>query len=281
MKKYKKIYIEITNICNLSCSFCSLDNRKKESVSLEKIEELLKKINDYTDYVYLHVKGEPLLHPELRKILDLCQKYNKQVNITTNGTLLKERKEILIHDAVRQINVSLHSENQKENYLEEILDTIDYLKEKIIVLRFWTIKDGTMNKESTKIVEKIKTHYNLSTKVVEKIKNDKHIKIRENLYIDKAEEFIWPDINNEYYNENGTCYALKDQLAILVDGSVVPCCLDSNNIINLGNIYKQNLDEIVTSTRYKKMKESFIKHQAIEELCRHCSFKDSLKVNKR
>lgn len=281
MKKYKKIYIEITNICNLSCSFCSIDNRKKESITLNNMEEILKKINAYTDYIYLHVKGEPLLHTDLKEIFDLCQKYNKQVNITTNGTLLKERKDILLHDVVRQVNISLHSENKKENYLEEILDTIDYLKEKIIVLRFWTINDGRMNKESTKIVEKIKIHYSLSPKVVEKIKNDKHIKIRENLYIDKAEKFIWPDINNDYYNENGTCYALRDQLAILSDGSVVPCCLDSNNIINLGNIYKQNLNDIINSNRYKKMKQAFANHKSIEELCRHCSFKDNLKINQR
>ena len=91
MKKFKKIYIEITNICNLNCSFCSKDNRIKESISLTNIEELLKKINDYTDYVYLHVKGEPLLHPKLKEILDLCEKYHKKVNITTNETLIKEK----------------------------------------------------------------------------------------------------------------------------------------------------------------------------------------------
>jgi len=279
MKKFKKIYIEITNICNLSCSFCSIDNRVKESITLDKMEEILKKINDYTDYVYLHVKGEPLLYKELDKIFDLCQKYNKKVNITTNGTLLKLRQHELLHPIVRQINLSLHSENNKENYLEEIFETVDKLKDKIIIFRFWTMDNGKMNKQSTEIVEKIKKHYNLSTEVVEKIKTEKHIKLRDNLYIDKANEFVWPNLNNDYYNDKGTCYALKDQLAILVDGTVVPCCLDSDGIINLGNIYKQSLEEIINSDRYQEMRVNFSNRKVCEELCKHCSFKDNLLTN--
>ena len=271
MKKYKKIYIEITNICNLSCSFCSKDNRVKESVSIEKFEEILKKINDYTDYVYLHVKGEPLLHPKLTEILDLAYKYNKHVNITTNGTLLKEKIDILNHKAVRQINISLHSENNKENYLDDIYNVVENLKEKIIVLRYWTID----NKKSTGIVERILKLYKLSTNSV-----DKRIKIRNNLFLDKAEEFIWPDLDNNYYNEIGTCYALKDQLAILVDGTVVPCCLDSKGIINLGNIYREDLTEIINSKRYQTMKTSFQNRKCSEELCKKCSFKERLLTNK-
>lgn len=279
MKKFKKIYIEITNVCNLSCSFCSIDSRVKESITLENLEKLLININDYTDYVYLHVKGEPLLHKDLKKILDLCQKYNKKVNITTNGTLLKERQQELKHPIVRQINLSLHSENKKENYLEEIFETVNYLKDKIIIFRFWTMYNGKMNKNSTEIVEKITKYYNLSPEVVKKIKKDKHIKIKDNLYVDKANEFVWPNLNNDYFNEKGTCYALKDQLVILVDGTVVPCCLDSDGVINLGNIYEQSLEEIIKSERYQKMKENFSNRKACEELCKHCSFKDNLLTN--
>jgi len=214
MKKFKRIYIEITNICNLSCSFCSVDNRIKESVSTENFEEVLKKINDYTDYIYLHVKGEPLLHPKLLELLDLAYKYKKKVNITTNGTLLTDKVNILKHPAVRQINISLHSENNKDDYLEDIHKSVEKLNNKIIVLRYWTID----NEKSTDIVDKVLNYYNLSNS-----SEEKHIKLRDNLYLDEQEEFVWPSLNNDYYNEKGTCYALKDQLAILVDGTVVPC----------------------------------------------------------
>lgn len=279
MKKFKKIYIEITNICNLNCSFCSKDNRIKESISLTNMEELLKKINDYTDYVYLHVKGEPLLHPKLKEILDLCEKYHKKVNITTNATLLKVKETILSHPAIRQINLSVHSENQEKNYLEEIFEVTDKLKEKNIVYRFWTMNDNNLNKKSTELVEKIINHYKLSPEIVEKIKTDNNIKINSNTYVNKANQFVWPNINNDYYNDKGYCYALKDQLAILVDGTVVPCCLDSDGIINLGNIYSNTLEDIINSSRYQKMRSGFCNRKVTEELCKHCSYKERFDIN--
>ena len=269
--KFKKIYIEITNICNLSCSFCSIDNRVKKNISVNEFENILKKINDYTDYIYLHVKGEPLLHPELDKLLDIAYKYNKYVNITTNGTLLTQKVDILNHKAVRQINISLHSENNKDDYFEDIVDTVEKLKDKIVILRYWTLK----NEKSTEIVDKVLEHYKLSTNPVQK-----HIKIRDNLFLDKQEEFVWPSLDNDYYNEKGTCYALKDQLAILVDGTVVPCCLDSNGIINLGNIFEEDLIDVINSNRYQAMKKGFQNRKCREELCKKCSFKDRLLTNK-
>lgn len=278
---FKKIYIEITNICNLSCSFCNIDNRKKEFITISKLEELFMRINNYTDYVYLHIKGEPLIHPELDKILNLCQKYHKKVNITTNGTLLKEKQHELNHPSVRQINISLHSENQKEKYLEDIFQTVDNLNDKIVVYRFWTMKNNKLDKKSTKIVEKIRNYYHLSPKIVNKIKNENHINIRDNLYIDKANKFVWPNLENDYVNERGFCYALKNQLAILVDGTVVPCCLDNNGVINLGNIYQNTLEEIINSDKYQEIKKGFLNRKVTEELCKHCSFKERLEVNIR
>lgn len=278
MKKFKKIYVEITNICNLNCSFCSKDNRIKESISLTNMEELLKKINDYTDYVYLHVKGEPLLHPKLKKILDLCEKYHKKVNITTNATLIKEKEEILTHTAIRQINLSVHSENKKANYLEEIFEVVDKLKDKNIVYRFWTMEDNNLSKESTELVEKIVNHYQLSPEIVENLKKENNIKINSHTYVNKANEFIWPDINNDYNKEFGYCYALKDQLAILVDGTIVPCCLDSNGVINLGNIYQNDLLQVINSSRYQKMRMGFCNRKVTEELCKHCSYKERFDI---
>ena len=266
MMKFKKIYIEITNICNLNCRFCSIDNRIKKSMTPIEFETILKKIDKYTDYIYLHVKGEPLLHKDIDKILDIAYKYNKKVNITTNGTLLKEKENILKHPVIRQINISLH--NEKCN-LDDIFDVVDILKDKIIVLRYWTYN------KSTDIVDKVLEHYNISTDTV-----DKHIKLKNNTYLDKQKEFIWPSLDNNYYHEEGTCYALKDQLAILVDGTVVPCCLDGSGVINLGNIFKEELEDIINSRRFIDMRNGFNNRKCTEELCKKCSFKDRLLTNK-
>lgn len=278
MKKYKKIYIEITNICNLNCSFCSKVTKNKGYISLEKANHIFNEIKDYTDYIYLHVKGEPLLHKDIDKIIDLANNYNLKVNLTTNGTLLKDKIKLICNKPnLNKINISLHSENDKENYLEEILETRDnYLKDKTVIYRLWTLKNGKFDNKSQEIVEKIIEHYNLSTDIVDKIYKSNNIKIDNNLYIDKDNEFLWPDINSDN-NLKGYCMALKTQIAILVDGTVVPCCLDSNGVINLGNIYKESLETIINKEKYKKLKQSFQDRNPCEKLCLNCTFKERFK----
>ena len=276
MKKYKRIYIEITNICNLSCSFCSKSKRTKKSMSLENFEKILKRIDHYTDYIYLHVKGEPLLHPHLKEILELCKKYDKKVTITTNGTLLKEKKNILLNcDAIRQINISLHCEHNKETYFEDIFESVEELAEKTnIVYRIWTLKEMILDSKSTKIVDKLMRNYQLSMETVEKLYMDSNVKLKDNLYVNKANQFLWPDVENEYENGSGYCHALQEQLAILVDGTVVPCCLDGEGEIKLGNILTTKLETILENPRIENMIQGFRNRQVTEELCRHCNFKD-------
>lgn len=274
MKRFKKIYVEITNVCNLNCSFCSKVNRKQEFITLDRIDHLFNEIKEYTDYIYLHVKGEPLLHPQLEEIIDLANKYNLKVNLTTNGTLLKDKINILKKESIHKINISLHSENKKDNYLEEVFNIRDeFLTDKTIIYRLWTLKDGKFDNKSQVIVDKIINNYNLSTEIVQKIYNYKNIKIDDNLYIDKDNEFEWPNTSKD--NEtNGFCYALKTQIAILVDGTVVPCCLDADGKVPLGNIYETSFKEIIEGEKFTQLKKSFEDRKPCAELCRKCTFKN-------
>ena len=276
MKKYRKIYIEITNNCNLNCSFCSKVNRKKKYMSLEEYEKILNKIKDYTSYIYLHVKGEPLLHSKVIEMIKLAEQYKLKVNLTTNGVLFdKYAKELGQCTNLNKINFSLHSENNKDNYLDDIFGNIKFLSKKTTVIyRLWTLKDNELDKKSTEIVDKIKGFYNLSTEIVERIKKEKNIKIKSTIYVDKDNEFEWPTINS--HKSCGFCYALKTHIAILVDGTVVPCCLDSDGMINLGNIFDNSLEDIIDSEKYRKLKESFQKRKPIELLCQSCTFKEKL-----
>lgn len=275
MKRFKKVYIEITNICNLHCSFCSPVTRKKEFITLDNINHIFNEIKYYTDYIYLHVKGEPLLHPEIDKIIDLANNYNLKVNITTNGTLLKEKIQLLLDKPnLNKLNISLHSENDKENYLDEIFEVRDkYLKDKTVIYRLWTLNNGKFDNNSQEIVEKIINHYKLSTDIVDNIHNKNNINIDKNLYIDKDNEFEWPSLNNNV-ESNGYCFALKTQIAILVDGTVVPCCLDSDGKIPLGNIYKESFKDIVEGEKFNTLKKSFEDRKPSSELCRKCTFKN-------
>lgn len=273
-KMYKKIYVEITNICNLSCSFCSKVKKTQRTMTKEEFTHILKEIKPYTDNIYLHVKGEPLLHPQIIEFLNIASDQNINVNITTNGVLFPKKVEELSKcKSLKKINFSLHSENNIPNYIERIFESVEKLPQDItVVYRLWTLKNGEFDEKSTKTVEKLINYYNLSPEIVEKIYKENNVKIKSTIYVDKDNEFEWPSITN--HNSYGFCHALKTHIAILVDGTVVPCCLDSNGIINLGNIYNESLDTIINSDRYQKLKKSFQDRHPSEDLCKSCTYKE-------
>ena len=277
MNKFKKIYVEITNKCNLNCSFCSIDNREKKEMSVSEFKTVMDKITDYTESIYLHIKGEPLLHSKLDDILNICDSKNVKVCITTNGTLLKNKKSVLLKHNIKQINVSLHSENNYPDYFDNVFNTCDELSKKItIIYRLWVLKD--INKLSPKIVDKIISHYKLSTDVVSKIYNDKNINIADNIYLDKDIEFIWPNDSDNEYEKIGTCYGTRSHIAILSNGIVTPCCLDSEGLINLGNIFKDDMEHIINNKLYKDIKVGFQNNRIIHPLCQKCNYR--LRFNK-
>lgn len=274
--RFKKIYVEITNICNLRCSFCSIDNREYKELSLEEFENILKKIKPYTNTIYLHVKGEPLLHSKLDSILKLTKEYNFNVKITTNGTLLKEKYPILKkYDNIKQINISLHSENKYKNYFEDVFETSNKLCKKIpIVYRIWLLKNLELDKLSTIIVDKIISYYKLDNSFKEKVIKNKNIKIQENIYLDKDNQFIWPNNINENNKNHGTCLGTRNHIAILSNGSVVPCCLDSNAKLKLGNVFESDLSFIINTSLFKEINHGFQKNELKFNLCKNCEFQN-------
>ncbi len=272
-KRFTKIYIEITNICNLSCSFCSKDNLQRKEMSVDEFKIVINNIKDYTDSIYLHVKGEPLLHSKLDEILAICDNNNMKVCITTNGTMLDKKKDILLKHNIKQINISLHSENNITNYYDNVFSSCDELrKQTTIIYRIWTLPNLNLNKISTNIVNKIESHYHLSPEIVQKIYNKKNIKIADNIYLDKDYEFIWPKLG-KVDNNIGTCLGTRSHIAILANGTIVPCCLDSSGIINLGNIFINNLEEIINSKLFKDINEGFKNKVIVSNLCKNCTYR--------
>lgn len=273
---FKKIYIEITNICNKKCLFCSSSNRKKQEMSPTEFEKILEQVKQYTNYIYLHVKGEPLLHSQFAEIIKICDKYKIKVNITTNGTYLLKQQEIIANStSIRQINISIHSISEITE-INEILDAVKYIqsqKKIYFVFRYWTLKESFILKENL-ILNRIIEYYNLSMKKNKEIKEAENIKINEYTYINKDFEFVWPSLDNEINNETGYCYGLKTHIAILSNGTVVPCCLDAEGAINLGNIYEKSLKEILNTEKTNNIINSFRNNKRCEKLCQHCTFKN-------
>lgn len=265
--KFKKIYIEITNICNLNCSFCSPSNRPQKEMSVTAFDYILSQIDKHTDYIYLHVKGEPLTHHKLDEILSITQKHNKKVCITTNGVFLKEKLNILKkYNNIYQINISLHSENNKTNYIEDILSSTAQLSS-YISYRFWTLDSNNIDAKTQKYLEVLKKAYNIS-EVYD------GVKLKDKVYLSLDNKFTWPDINNNYYQEKGTCLGGKTHLAILQEGTVTICCLDSEGKSNLGNIYTTPFEEILNSSKYQNTIQEFKNNKAYLEICKHCTYKD-------
>ena len=287
MKKFKKFYIEITNVCNLSCNFCPQTCRPPEFMEIETFSKILDQIKPHTDYIYFHVKGEPLLHPNLDKFLDLSYKKGFKVNITTNGTLIGEVwDKIISKPSLRQVNFSLHSfdgnegTSNKDDYINNI---ISFVKEAIATtdtlfsLRLWNLdKDNSTNacaKKNQDLLMIIEKAFNLTYKIEEEIHPGRGIKLCDKVYLNQDHEFQWPDLKVTEDNSPGFCYGLRNQVAILVDGTVVPCCLDGEGVINLGNIHKSHFSEIVESERANNIFNGFSRREAVEELCRKCGYR--------
>ena len=281
---FKKIYIEITNICNLKCKFCPETNRAKEIMSVEKFEEIVRKIHKHTQLVCLHIKGEPFLHNQLKEILNILEKYKLKAKITTNGTLIKQKLETLKNSkAVRQINFSIHSIMQNENinkqYLQDIFESVEKLENVIISYRLWNLKTIKENDVNNQIIQELEKQYDIKN-LKQKLTEKDFYKIKDNIFINQDIEFTWPNLNGPIIIENGKCLALKEQIGILVDGTVVPCCLDNNGDIPLGNIFDETLEEILQKEKSIIIKKNFENKIITCELCKTCGFLKRLE-NKR
>lgn len=284
MKKFKKAYIEITNICNLSCNFCPKTSRKLEFMDRESFEHIAKNIKPYTDYIYFHLMGEPFLNKELESFLEVSKENQLKVNITTNGTLISEVKNVLLNSpALRQINISLHSFEANEEQIDfnkYINNIIEFVKEAaentniICALRLWNLdtRYSASNNMNIDIFKLLENEFKINCDLKEALKEKNSFKLRKNVYISMGEKFKWPSLKVEELGERAFCYGLRDQIGILVDGTVVPCCLDSDGSIPLGNIFENNLDEILNLKRAKDIYNGFSERKAVEDLCKRCGF---------
>lgn len=275
----KRVYIEITNRCNLNCSFCRPHQRSLEEMSVEQFSFILEQLQDLTKHLYLHVKGEPLLHSQLDKILSLCQEYGFAVNLTTNGTLLLPRQELLLQSpALRQVNISVHSfpeqsSKQQEDYLTNILTFAELTAPKAYInFRFWNRQDNQPAPETEDLLKKIIRHFSNEEIAIEQIIERRQATLAKNIFLSFDDEFEWPSLTNPYYGTEGTCYGLRQQLAILVDGTVVPCCLDGEGEAALGNIFETPLQDILQTPQVQEAVQGFLQNKRILSLCQHCSY---------
>jgi radical SAM protein with 4Fe4S-binding SPASM domain len=287
---FKKIYIEVSNLCNLQCTFCPEVLRPKKIMPLELFEKVIEEISPYTKTICLHLMGEPLLHPKFLRLLEVVQKTHLKINLTTNGILLKRySSEILNCPSIEQVNFSLHSyfDNFPSGNLADYLGPIlNFSREALtkrpdlyINFRLWNLVTlEQLNSPlslNDKIMAEIFQHFQLPPLSKEQLKVGKYkgFKLIERIYLNFDTKFDWPSLKAPSFGESGFCYGGVSQLGIHADGSVVPCCLDKEANIEIGKIPHQAFSEILSSPRLQNLIEGFKQNKVKEELCQKCQFR--------
>ena len=272
-KRFKKIYIEISNVCNLACAFCPGTKREKRVMSPDEFSQILHKVSPFADYIYFHIMGEPLCHPNLKEFFDITAEHGLKVIITTNGTLLSKKKDILLGaNALHKINISLHAFEANDlnmPFADYISNCFEFGKtaegKKYVVYRLWN--SGGLEELNCDIMATMEKYFPKPW-----AENWKGTRIGDGVYLHTDNRFDWPDMEAENYGDKTRCMALIDQIGVLADGSVVPCCLDHEGDITLGNIFESSLDEILESDRAKAIYNGFRNGCAVEPLCQRCGY---------
>ena len=288
-----RCYLEITNICNLDCVFCAKTKRKKAMLSSEEFDQLTDKLRGKIQFLYFHLMGETFLHPQLPQFISLARQKGFTPVLTTNGTQLKQAKDIIQAKPYKiQISLHAHEGNLNEKILTQTSDgdpsknpsLDDYIKQVVcfakeaaqqgtlIILRLWN--QGGYESLNDKILQLLAQQLPLPW-------TERHDgwKLCENIYLEYDRIFQWPDSEREALSDpQFFCYALRNQVGVLVDGSVVPCCLDHEGDIVLGNLFEQELEDILASPRARALYDAFSQHRAVEDLCCRCGY---AKINKQ
>lgn len=281
MPRFQKVYLEITNACNLRCSFCPPTKRPSGFLTREQFLRVLDQLAPYTEYLYFHVKGEPLLHPLLPEFLSLAGERGFQVTLTTNGVLLPERGgDLLAAPALRQVNLSLHSyqpqaHGEMEGYLSAAASYARKAAErgKHTVFRLWTLDpsretNGTCRRLLDLLSREFPSAGDLSAR-----SGERSLTLEPHIFLSFEEEFAWPSLSAPAIPGPGTCYGARRMLGILCDGTVVPCCLDGEGECPLGNLFTEDLGEILARPPLEEMAQGFRNRKITQDLCRRCGYR--------
>lgn len=271
----KKIYLEITDVCNFSCSFCHKTSRAKRFMTEEEFDTLTDKLRGKAKYLYFHLMGEPTLHPLLPKFISIAKEKGFLPILTTNGSLLAERGDEIIKSGLYKVNISLHapSANPKFSDPDYLSSCIGFSKKAsgngiITVLRLWNL--GT-DDDNTEIINGLRAAFEQPwTPTRVKI----GYKLADKLFLEQSDRFKWPDISLPEcaIDADRFCYGLRDQVGVLCDGTVVPCCLDADGQLALGDLFENELDDILVSPKAKAIYDGFSCRRAVEALCRKCGY---------
>lgn len=273
MKRFRKIYLEISNICNLSCHFCPGTRRERHAMTEAQFASILPKLRPYSDFLYFHLMGEPLCHPKLERFLELAGDAGFKVILTTNGTLLRKKQDVLLNaPALHKVNISLHAFEANDlsvPFSEYLKDCFAFGQaaagKKLVIYRLWN--NGGADSRNREILDTMTTFFPQPW-----AQERRGCRIADRTYLEYGDKFDWPDLSAPDTGDRVFCYGLRDQVGVLCDGTVVPCCLDHEGDIPLGNLFQEELEEILERERARAIYDGFTQNHASETLCRRCGY---------
>lgn len=273
MKRFNKIYLEISNLCNLSCNFCPGTKRNRHAMTKEEFQDLIPKLRPYADYLYFHLMGEPLCHQNLGSYLKIAGDAGFKVILTTNGTLLPKVQPVLLNaPGLHKVNVSLHAFEANDlsvPFADYLTGCFAFGKaaegKKLVVYRLWN--QGGADEKNQEILDTMKKFFPEPWEV-----KARGTRIGDRIFLEYGDKFEWPDLKAQEGSGRMFCYGLRDQIGVLCDGTVVPCCLDHEGDLALGNLHEQTMDEILSSPLATEIFEGFSQRTATQELCRKCGY---------
>lgn len=271
---FKRIYIEITNRCNLNCVFCTPDKKIVREMTLGSFKHAFDEVREYTNEICLHILGEPLLHKDFIAICKYINQTNKKLMLSTNGVLISSLYNELLEVKIDTWNISLHASYQlidekKDQYFKSILDFISEYQTRYQAtfhLRLWADTNKIIANNNEEIRQLLFTKFNYNGVV------DRRIRLKERVILSYENEFEWPSLDSNEYSD-GYCLGGKTHLGILANGEVVICCLDSDGKSELGNIFTDGFKTILNSEKLQNIIKEFRNNRCYLELCKHCSFK--------
>ena len=212
-------------------------------MTINEFEHVVSEIKTHTKHIYLHVQGEPYMHPKLMDFMNIAQKYKLKVHLVTNGTYLSHVEyKLYSHPALAQLSISLHALeiSEKDNNHQVLKRLIEDSSKRhfSLFLRIWRFDEYESRSKMSKMI-----NIDLDRLPM------KRSRISDNLFVDLDETFTWPSLNNPYISETGYCHSGTKLLAILSDGTVTPCCLDAEGILKLGNIHQDHFESMLKSVR--------------------------------
>ena len=289
--KFYRVYIELTNICGLACSFCPPKTLPNQTMSPTFFESILTQLQPYTKELAYHIVGDPLTLSNLKEYLDITEAKGFRVALTTSGYFLGKRDlKLLLHPAIKQVNISLNSYNKNsmplslEAYMAPIVELCKLKqtlrKEMFINLRVWNMDEAHSEKAFNQtLFTLLENAFNipLHVKQIDEAR-PKSIRLEEKTLLHFDSYFEWPNLQANHQSE-GTCQGLSSHFGILSSGIVVPCCLDKDGIIALGDLHVSPLKEILSASRTKAIQQGFKQGHAVELLCQKCAYKERFKEN--